>query len=91
VALGEKDATLAQVLEKFGTSKDVQESSAQKRGGVPQFLQGEVEVKNWKFIAQLDFDALNVSKTWDEAGLAGCVYVFVKDDEKDAFAMWQYT
>ncbi|MFT3709812.1 MAG: hypothetical protein QM817_19455 [Archangium sp.] len=91
VALGEKDASLAQVLEKFGSSKDVQQPSAQKRGGVPVFLQGEMKMKGWKFVAQLDFDSLNVSKTWPEAGLAGCVYVFVKNDEKDAFAVWQYT
>lgn len=91
LALGEKDPVLVQVLEKFGASKEVQEPLAQKRGGVPQFLQGEVALAGWKLVAQLDFDQLDVSKAWPEAGLAGCVYVFVKDDEKDAFAMWQYT
>jgi Domain of unknown function (DUF1963) len=90
--LAEKDALLGAAFEKLQSAKGMQEVHlAQKRGGVPRFLQGEVTLKNWKFIAQLDFDRIDVSKTWPEAGLAGCLYVFVKNDEKDAIAFWQYT
>ena len=90
--LGERDPEMLAALEALQTKKGMQKSNlAMKLGGIPQFLQDEIPVKGHTFVAQLDFDGIDVSKAWPDAGLAGCVYVFVKDDEKDAFAIWQYT
>ena len=55
------------------------------------FLQYQPMVKGHKFIAQLDIDQLDTRKEWPDAGLAGCVYVCVSDDETTARAFWQYT
>lgn len=91
-ALGDVDADFLAAIEAVQTSKGIQtDHLAQKVGGVPTFLQGEMELKGWTFVVQLDFDGIDVSKAWPSAGLSGCVYVFVKDDEKDALAIWQYT
>ena len=92
LALAEKDGDLAAAFERLGTSKGVQEHGlADKLGGIPQFLQEVVTVKGHRFVAQLDFDSISTSKTWPDAGLMGCVYVFVRDDEKSGLAFWQYT
>ena len=92
LALAEKDGDLAAAFERLGTSKGVQEHGlADKLGGIPQFLQDVVAVKGHRFVAQLDFDSISTSETWPDAGLMGCVYVFVRDDEKSGLAFWQYT
>jgi hypothetical protein len=39
----------------------------------------------------LDFDDLDVSQAWPDAGLMGFIYVFVREDEKSGLAFWQYT
>jgi hypothetical protein len=87
-----KDADLGAAFERLQTMKGVQEHGlANKVGGLPEFLQGEAGIKGHKFVAQLDFDSISTSKAWPDAGLMGCVYVFVSDDEKKAMAFWQYT
>ncbi len=91
-AIAEKDAELGAAFERLQTMKGVQDHGlADKLGGVPQFLQEVVPVKRHKFVAQLDFDSISTDKAWPDAGLSGCVYVFVSDDEKSALAFWQYT
>lgn len=91
-ALGEVDPDFLAAIEALQTSKGIQtDHLAQKVGGIPTFLQGESPLKGYTFVAQLDFDSIDVSKTWPDAGLSGCIYVFVKHDEKDAVAFWQYT
>ena len=91
-ALAERDAELGAAIEKLGASKGMQaDNLCDKLGGVPQFLQQDVPVKKHVFVAQLDFDGISTSKQWPDAGLMGCVYVFVAEDESSAFAFWQYT
>jgi hypothetical protein len=90
-ALAAQDADLGAAFERLQTGKDIQDHDlCDKIGGVPQFLQGPVSPKGYRFVAQLDFDSIR-TKEWPDAGLMGCVYVFVSENEESAFAMWQYT
>jgi hypothetical protein len=90
--LGESDPEMGAALERLQGAKVVQPTSlGSKLGGVPGFLQGAAEVKGHKFLCQLDFDDLDVSQAWPDAGLMGCIYVFVREDEKSGLAFWQYT
>lgn len=91
-ALAARDPELGAAIEKLGSTKGMQSDNlADKLGGVPLFLQEQVPVKKYVFVAQLDFDSIDTSKQWPDAGLMGCVYVFVREDESGAFAFWQYT
>lgn len=88
----EADADLGAAFERLQTMKGMQDHGlCDKLGGLPQFLQEVVSVKRHTFVGQLDFDSISTSKEWPDAGLMGCVYVFVRDDEKSGFAFWQYT
>ncbi len=90
--LGASDPDLGAAFERLQTSKGMQSPSLyDKLGGIPVFLQDVVPMKGHKLVAQLDFDSISTSKEWPDAGLAGCIYVFVRDDEKNGFAFWQYT
>ncbi|MCC7000106.1 MAG: hypothetical protein IT370_36235 [Deltaproteobacteria bacterium] len=42
------------------------------------------------FLFMLDFDRIRLDDAWEEAGLAGCLFVFAEPDGK-ATAFWQYT
>jgi hypothetical protein len=91
-AIAAKDVELGAAFERLQTMKGMQDHNlADKLGGLPQFLQDEAQIKRHKFVGQLDFDSIDTSKAWPDAGLMGCVYVFVSDDEKSGFAFWQYT
>lgn len=91
-ALGEQDADLAAAFERLGSSKGMQKHGlSDKLGGAPQFLQNEVAMKRHVFVCQIDFDSIDTSKQWPDAGLMGCVYVFVREDESSGVAFWQYT
>ena len=90
--LGASDPDLGAALERLGSAKGMQGMNVHdKLGGLPRFLQDEVPMKRHKLVAQLDFDQVPTSKEWPDAGLSGCIYVFVRDDEKSAVAFWQYT
>ena len=91
-ALGASDPELGAALERLASAKGLQATNVHdKLGGLPGFLQGDVPMKGHKLVAQLDFDAIPTAKEWPDAALSGCVYVFVRDDEKSATAFWQYT
>ena len=91
-ALGAKDPALGEAFERYLAKAKVQKAGlASKLGGAPQMLQGEEISKKTRFVAQLDFDEIRLDKAWKDAGLAGCVYVTVKEDEKAGAAFWQYT
>ncbi len=90
--IGSADSDLAAAFERLQSMKGMQKDNlATRLGGSPQFLQDIVTMKMHRFIAQLDFDSINTSKEWPDAGLMGCVYVFVNDPETEAVAFWQYT
>jgi hypothetical protein len=89
---GASDPDLGAAFERLQTSKGMQSPGlCDKVGGLGVFLQEVVPAKGHKLVAQLDFDSIDTSKEWPDAGLAGCVYVFVRDDEKSGLAFWQYT
>ena len=79
---------MSSAFDRFQQKANVQKDTASKLGGKPYFLQGSEIRGKYTFLAQLDFDALSLDKDW---GLAGCVYVFVHPEEKDAVAFWQCT
>ncbi len=87
-ALSEADPAMAAAFERFQKRAKVQTQTASKLGGAPQFLQGTEVRGKYRFLAQVDFDEIAEGSDW---GLAGCVYVFVHPEEKDAIAFWQYT
>jgi hypothetical protein len=89
--LGAREPELAAAFERLRSMQGMQRQElATKLGGIPQFLQEVVPMPRFKFICQLDFDCIS-TPAWPDAGLMGCVYVFVSDDEKTARAFWQYT
>jgi hypothetical protein len=86
-----KDRSLGVACEELRSAKGMQrEDLTTKLGGVPQFLQEEQHPKKHRFVCQLDFDSIDV-KGWPSAGLSGCIYVFVHEDESSACAFWQTT
>jgi len=90
-ALGARDPDLVAAFERLSSKGMQKESLSTKRSGIPEFLQDVVTVKESTFVCQLDFDNLDVSKTWPDAGLMGCVYVFARKAPKEPLAFWQYT
>jgi hypothetical protein len=91
-SLAQKDPDLGAAFERLHSDKGAQAADlSDKLGGLPAFLQEQLPMKNHKLVAQLDFDSISTSKTWPDAGLAGCVYVFVRNDEKGGVVFWQYT
>jgi len=87
-ALAAEDPAMTAAFDAFQRRARVQTATASKRGGSPLFLQGEEQRAQYTFFAQLDLDGVPEAAKW---GLAGCVYVFVSDDEKRALAFWQST
>jgi predicted DNA-binding WGR domain protein len=88
-SLSAADPDFAEALERFHESSKVQDASLySKLGGLPLSVQSDVGREG--FLFQLDFDTLS-SLEWPDAGLFGCLYVFVDSSEKSATAMWQYT
>jgi uncharacterized protein YwqG len=86
--LAKHDPAMAEAFDRFQRKAKVLEEASSKLGGAPSWVQGPDGYKNYRFVAQLDFDQVHVDAEW---GLAGCLYVLVHPDEKDAVAMWQYT
>jgi hypothetical protein len=90
-AVVKKDRSLGVACEELRSMKTVQsEGLTTKLGGVPCFLQEDARPKGHRFVCQLDFDSIDI-KGWPDAGLAGCIYVFVREDESSACAFWQTT
>jgi hypothetical protein len=90
--LARRDAEFAAAVERLAGGQGMQSPGlCSKRGGIPEFLQNDVPMKGHRFIAQIDFDDIDVSETWPESGLLGCLYIFVREDEKSGVAFWQAT
>jgi hypothetical protein len=89
--LVDRDLSLASALDALQASGDgLQEGHlSDKRGGLPAWVQSPERDADG-FVLQLDFDRIRLDDAWDDAGLAGCLFVFV-DGEGRATAFWQYT
>ena len=89
--LAERDAAMGAAFDRFQEKAKVGERASSKIGGAPKWVQDDATPKNCRFVAQLDFDSLDLRDEWDDAGLNGVIFVFVSDDEKKGIAFWQYT
>jgi hypothetical protein len=86
------DPEVGAYLENLADKSDTQSPElASKLGGLPRFLQEDATPKRHVFVAQLDFEAFDADEIWPDAGLQGCIYVFVQEDEKGGLAFWQAT
>ena len=88
--LVDRDLGLAAALDALQASGDgMQEGNlSDKRGGLPAWVQ-HADRDAAGFLLQLDFDRIRLDDAWEDAGLSGCVFVFVDGDR--ATASWQYT
>ncbi|HEY1956604.1 MAG TPA: hypothetical protein VGH28_13370 [Polyangiaceae bacterium] len=87
-ALAADDPAMTAAFDAFQRKAKVQTPTASKRGGAPLFVQARELFAEYTFFAQLDLDGVPDASRW---GLAGCVYVFVSNDEKSARVFWQQT
>jgi hypothetical protein len=90
--LAEGDPEMGAAIDRLQASSKVHaEPPLSKVGGEPVFLQDDDPGDGLRFVGQLDFDDIALEGAWEEAGLCGCLYLFVSEDEREVHAMWQYT
>jgi len=87
----DRDISLSGALDALQASGDgLQEGNlSDKRGGLPAWVQHPARETGAGFVCQLDFDRISLDESWEDAGLSGCVFVFVEDGKATSF--WQYT
>ena len=85
----ERDPELAGIVDDLA-ARCASPSGFQKLGGRPSWVQGpddELAV----FVGQLDFDDIHLEGDWEDAGLFGCLYVFIDPETGETLVSWQYT
>jgi predicted DNA-binding WGR domain protein len=87
--LVERDPAMSALVDRLRAKTKKPASS--RLGGAPIWLQDDATPRGYRFVAQLDVEAISLGEAWEGAGLTGAVYVFVSSDEKKAVALWQAT
>lgn len=88
-SLSDRDPELAAIIESLA-ARCASASDSQKLGGLPSWVQGpddELDV----FVGQIDFDMISLGGEWEDAGLFGCMYIFIDPEDGETLVSWQYT
>ncbi len=88
--LAAKNPEVGAAIEALAEKGQDAECSSKLRGE-PVWVQDACTIKGARFVAQLDFDRVNLGEVREGAGLFGVLYLFVKQDESAAVAFWQST